>query len=152
MTESKKISPRRKTRELVVQGLYQWQLTGHDRLAIEANFREEDPDFNRADVPMFRTLLAGILTQVAELEALVQPHLDRAYAEINPIERGIMLLAAYEMRDTPEVPFRVLMNEAIELAKTFGGTDAHKYVNGVLDKLGAVLRTAEAAAPRDSRR
>lgn len=142
-------SPRRRARELVIQGLYQWRVGGQDEAAIEAHLAENDDlkdDFKRADRRLFETLLRGALHQHESVFALLAPHLDRSINELSPIETSILLLGAYELAHHPETPYRVVINEAIELAKTFGGTDGHKYVNGVLDKIAPQLRGPETAA------
>ncbi len=150
--EQPKKSARRRSRELVVQGLYQWQLVGHDAMQIELNLREEAAEFGKCDVTLFKSLLNGAIDHSADLQTHIEPFLDRAYAEISPVEKAILLLATYEFVHNPDVPYRVVINEAIELAKTFGGTDGHKYVNGVLDKLAIRLRAAEVEAARQQRR
>ena len=114
---------------------------------IAAELAEGD-EFAKSDVAYFRTLLNGAITGAADLEARITPLLDRPFAELSPIERGILLLAGYELKHELEVPYRVVINEAVELAKVFGGTDGHKYVNGVLDKLALQLRELEVRAPR----
>jgi N utilization substance protein B len=139
--------PRRRAREYVVQGLYQWRVGGADEAAIEAHVAE-DPDFARADRNLFQALLRGILGNREEIVAEVAPHVDRPFEELSPVEACILMLAAYELAKIPETPYRVIINEAIELAKTFGGTDGHKYVNGVLDKIAAKLRPVEVQARR----
>ncbi|MCB6182470.1 transcription antitermination factor NusB [Leeia sp. TBRC 13508] len=148
MSQGQKKSARRRSRELVVQGLYQWQLTDAEALQIELNLRDEIEDFNKCDIPLFKNLLNGCLREIEYLKTEVSVFLDRPYEEISPVERAVLLLATYEFIHTAEVPYRVVMNEAIELAKTFGGTDGHRYVNGVLDKLAAKLRATEVNAPR----
>jgi N utilization substance protein B len=140
-------SPRRRARELAVQGLYQWRVGGQDASACES-FLAADPDFERADQALFRSLLQGTIAASAALTDALAPHLDRPFAELSPVEAAILLLAAHELSAHPETPYRVIINEAIELAKTFGGTDGHKYVNGVLDRLAARLRPGEATASR----
>jgi len=100
----------------------------------------------RYDAEFFSNLLLGTLTHHADLEAAVTRHLDRTMTELSPVEFSVLLLGAYELTHHPEIPYRVIINEAVELAKTFGGTDGHKYVNGVLDKLAAQVRAAEVAA------
>lgn len=141
---------RRRARELAMQGLYQWQLTGKDPVAIAAELAESR-DFDKSDAAYFRTLLNGAVDHAAELEALITPSLDRKFRELSPVERGILLLAGYELLCELEVPYRVVINEAIELAKTYGGTDGHKYVNGVLDKLAQALREIEVRGERAAR-
>lgn len=138
-------NPRRRARELAMQGIYQWRLTGCSAAEVEKHIRGEK-NLGRFDADFFSTLLRGVLAQHAALEAAVVPHLDRAADELSPVEFSIMLLGAYELMHHPEIPYRVVINEAVELAKTFGGTDGHKYVNGVLDKLAAQVRAPEVAA------
>ena len=138
-------SPRHRARELALQGVYQWRLTGGEGAQIEKQIREEK-GLGRYDAEFFGNLLRGVLAQHADLEAAVAPHLDRTLAELSPIEFSVLLLGAYEMTRHPEIPYRVVINEAVELAKTFGGTDGHKFVNGVLDKLAAQVRAVEVAA------
>jgi N utilization substance protein B len=108
----------------------------------------ETDEFAKADVPYFRTLLNGAISHVAELDSQMAPFLDRTPSELSPIERGVLLLGGYELLSELEVPYRVVINEAVELAKAYGGTDGHKYVNGVLDKLAARLRQIEVRAER----
>jgi len=139
--------PRRRAREYVVQGLYQARVGGADAAEIEAHVAEAD-DFGRADRPLFLSLLRGVLARQPELIDTLSPHIDRPFAELSPVEAGILLLGAFELAHCPETPYRVIINEAIELAKTFGGTDGHKYVNGVLDKLAPKLRPVEVEARR----
>ena len=148
MSQVQKKSARRRSRELVVQGLYQWQFTDHDTLNIELNLRDEVEDFNKCDIPMFKSLLTGCISNADALKEEIAAFLDRPYEEISPVERSVLLLATFEFSHLLDVPYRVVINEAIELAKTFGGTDGHKYVNGVLDKLAAKLRANEVGAPR----
>lgn len=141
---------RRRSREFALQGLYQWQLTRKDPTIIAAELAERD-EFAKSDVAYFRTLLNGAIDRAEELEELISPSLDRKFSELSPIERGILLLAGYELMRELEVPYRVVINEAVELAKTYGGTDGYKYVNGVLDKLAPRLREIEVQAERDAR-
>ena len=136
---------RRRARELALQGVYQWRLTGDEDRQIEKQIREEK-GMGRYDAEFFSKLLRGILAQHADLEAAIAPHLDRAPAELSPVEYSVLLLGAFELLQHPEIPYRVVINEAVELAKTFGGTDGHKFVNGVLDKLAAQVRAVEMAA------
>ena len=138
-------SPRRRARELALQGVYQWRLTGGEGAQIEKQIRAEK-GLGRYDTEFFGNLLGGVLAQHADLEAAVAPHLDRLPAELSPIEFSVLLLGAYELIRHPEIPYRVVINEAVELAKTFGGTDGHKFVNGVLDKLAAQVRAVEVSA------
>ena len=143
-------SPRRRAREFALQGLYQWRLSGNDEAAIEAHLREAE-EFNKVDRAFFTGLLRGVLIQESELQAQLQAFLDRPFGELSPVEASVLLAGAYELVNYPETPYRVIINEAIELAKGFGGTDGHKYVNGVLDKLAAKLRPVEVEAKRAAR-
>jgi len=136
-------SPRRRAREFVIQGLYQHLVGNQDSAAIEAQAAGV-PGFDKGDTELYKTLLHGALDDAAALQELLAPHIDRKWEEVSPIERSILLLGACEMKSHPDTPYRVVINEAIELAKTFGGTDGHKFVNGVLDKLAPSLRPDEA--------
>lgn len=140
-------STRRRSRELALQGLYQWQLAGKDPVMIATELAETQ-DFAKSDVGYFRTLLNGAVDNAPGLEAAMTPFLDRGFGGLSPIERGILLLAGYELMHELEVPYRVVINEAVELAKAYGGTDGHKFVNGVLDKLAGALREIEVRAER----
>lgn len=133
---------RRKARELAVQGLYQRLLTGDDLDVIESQLREHE-DFSKVDSGHFAALLGGAIRDAANLESRLRPCLDRPLEDLSPVERAILLLATYEFVHHAEIPYRVVINEAIELAKTYGGADGYKYVNGVLDKLAASVRTLE---------
>ncbi len=144
-------SPRRRAREFALQGLYQWQLSGNDEAAIEAHLRGNE-GFDKADREFFVGLLRGVLAQHSALQEQLQAHLDRPFAELSPVEASVLLAGAYELANYPQTPYRVIINEAIELAKGFGGTDGHKYVNGVLDKLASKLRPAEVEAKRAARK
>jgi N utilization substance protein B len=140
-------SARRRAREFALQGIYQWQLSRDAATTIAGQLRDVK-GFDRADQTLFERLLGGVIGDAPRLEAIVAPYLDRPIDELSPVERGILLLGAFELTDFPETPYRVVLNEAIELAKSFGGTDGHKYVNGVLDKMASKLRPDEAAAQR----
>ncbi|RFC36917.1 MAG: NusB antitermination factor [Candidatus Nitrotoga sp. LAW] len=135
-------SSRRRSRELALQGIYQWRLTSDDREQIEKQILAEK-GMGRCDVEFFSKLLRGVLTQHAELETVVATHLDRALDELSPVEFAVLMIGVYELTFHPEIPYRVVINEAVELAKTFGGTDGHKFVNGVLDKVAAQVRVVE---------
>ena len=138
-------SPRRRAREFVIQGLYQWQVGGQDEAAIQVQ-AESVAGFDKSDTALYAMLLNEARTNAAILEAELAPFIDRRWDEVSPIERCILLLGACELKLHPETPYRVIINEAIELAKTYGGTDGHKFVNGVLDKLAPKLRPKETAA------
>lgn len=143
-------SARRRSRELALQGLYEWLISRADVGVIMAHMREQD-DHGRCDSAHLDALLQGCISQVAELDGVIAPHLDRGVAQLSPVEHAVLLIGTYELRHCVEVPYRVAINEAVELAKAFGGTDGHKYVNGVLDKAAAALRPAEVAAQRAAR-
>jgi N utilization substance protein B len=136
------IRTRRKARRLALQAFYQWLLS-HDEMAnIEKQFLE-DQDLNTVDVLYFQKLLQAVPAQVEKLDALMQPYLDRPLAEVNPIEKSILRLAILELVEHLEIPYKVVINEALELAKTFGGTDSHKYINGILDPVARLVRPAQ---------
>ena len=142
---------RHRARELAMQGIYEWRLSGKSAALIEKATRDEK-SLGRYDSEFFGQLLHGVIAQHEELAALIAPHLDRAVKELSPVEFSVLLLGAYELTKHPEVPYRVVINEAVELAKSFGGTDGHKYVNGVIDKTAADLRPVEVEAARAARR
>ncbi len=133
---------RRRSREFAMQGLYQWQLAGTDAATIESQMSVAK-GFDRMDRAYFSSLLAGAIRESRRLEESLQPYLDRKCAELSPIERAILFIAAYELENQIDIPYRVVINEAVELAKSYGGTDGFKYVNGVLDKLAAHKRPLE---------
>ncbi|PTQ87463.1 transcription antitermination factor NusB [Nitrosomonas ureae] len=135
-------SRRRIAREFVLQGIYQWRTAGGTTNFIEQQLRESE-EFRHVDEKHFTHVLQGTLQQVDELEKIIQPCLDRPLDELSPVEFAILLLSTFELIHHPEIPYRAILNEAIELARTFGGSDGHKYVNGVLDKLAAQLRSIE---------
>lgn len=137
-------SPRHRARELALQGIYQWRVSGSDASDIEAHLQGEK-NLGRYDKPMYTKLLRGVLTQHEDLQILLAPYLDRALDELSTVEFSVLLLAAFELSQQLDVPYKVVINEAVELAKTFGGTDGHKYVNGVLDKLAPKVRAVEFA-------
>jgi N utilization substance protein B len=141
-------SSRRRSREFALQGLYQWQLAGTDPETIAQQLSDAE-GFAKIDTAYFKLLLDGAVAGAVEMEQRIAPLLDRAYKSLSPVERGILLLAGFEFEKCPEVPYRVVINEAIELAKSFGGTDGHKYVNGVLDKMAVQLRAPEVQAGRN---
>ena len=135
---------RRKARHFGLQALYQWTLSGASVTDIEAEFRV-DNDFRHTDGEYFSALLRGVTADVESLEGLFAPALDRALDELDPIERNLLRLGTFELRDRIDVPYKVVISEAVALAKKFGATDSHKYVNGVLDKIARDLRTVELA-------
>lgn len=136
---------RHKARELALQGLYQWLLAEENAQEIRTHLAEFK-GYGKADQEYLERLLDGAIADATELEAAFAPLLDRPVGELSPVERGVLLIGAYELAHMPDVPYRVVINEAVELAKSYGGTDGHRYVNGVLDKLAARLRPAEIKA------
>jgi N utilization substance protein B len=140
-------SARRRSRELALQGLYEWLLSGADAGVIDAHMREQDT-YAQCDQKHFDALLHGCIAEAAALDAVLARHVDRPTLQLSPVEHGILLIGAYELQRCVDIPYKVAINEAVELAKSFGGTDGHKYVNGVLDKAALDLRGAEVAAAR----
>ncbi len=143
-------SPRRRSRELAVQGLYQWLVGGATGAEIESVLHEQD-GFERCDRAHFDALLHGVIAEAATLDAALARHVDRKTTALSPVEHAVLLIGSYELSHCLDIPYRVVINEAVELAKSFGGTDGHKYVNGVLDKTAGDLRAAEVAARQAAR-
>jgi transcription antitermination protein NusB len=137
-----KPAARRKARKFALQAIYQWQLSGNDLTDIEQQFID-DNDFSKVDGDYFRELLYQVVANVEEIDEMIQPKLDRKFSEVNPVEKSVLRLSSYELMKRIDVPYRVVINEALELAKTFGATDGHKYVNGILDKVARETRSAE---------
>ena len=140
-------SARRRSRELALQGLYQWQYTGAGADQVLKNLAELD-GFKSADAAFLESELRGTIGDAQQLREKLEPLADRKWDEVSPVERSILLIGAWELVHCPEIPYRATLNEAIELGKRYGGTDGHKYVNGILDKLAKAVRPAEVAAPR----
>jgi len=138
-------SARRRAREFALQGVYQWLISGNSVPQIEDQVQQAE-GFDKADAELFTTLMRGALAAPAELEADFAPYAGRTVAELSPIERAVLILATYELKHHIEVPYKVVINEAIELTKSYGGTDGHRFVNGVLDKVAAQLRSIEVEA------
>jgi N utilization substance protein B len=135
---------RSRARRCIVQALYQWQLTNHDAGAIDPQFFLDETE-GEVERRYFDGVLREVIEQVDALDELLTPLLDRPLPEVDPVERAILRLGAGELRYHPEVPYRVVINEAIELAKLFGAHHGHKYVNGILDRLAEQLRAEEVA-------
>ena len=135
---------RRKARHYGLQALYQWSLSGASPSDIEAEFRV-DNDFQHTDGEYFNALLCGVIADVEALELVFEPALDRGLDDLDPIERNLLRLGTFELRDRIDVPYKVVISEAVALAKKFGATDSHRYINGVLDKISRELRTVERA-------
>lgn len=133
---------RSRARELLVQALYQMQITGHDHLELQRQFHERR-DYERVDREYFDTSLKAIFDSRPSLETAAGELADRPMSQLDPVERGILLLGLHELRSRPEIPYRVIINEAVNLARRFGAVDGHKYVNAILDRAAAQLRPAE---------
>lgn len=140
-------SARRRSREAALQGLYEWLIGGGDAGVIDAHMREQD-GFSEVDAAHFDALLHGCIAEAADIDALLAKHVDRKTTELSPVEHGVLMIGTYELKHCIDVPYKVAINEAVELAKNFGGTDGHKYVNGVLDRCAADLRPNEARPAR----
>jgi len=145
--KKKPATPRHRARQFALQGLYQFLVGGQDQTAILAQAADV-AGFDKIDHGLYESLLAQTLSDSSALQEALTPYLDRPWAEVSPIERGILLLGACEFKHFPQTPYRVVLNEAIELARSYGGTDGHKFVNGVLDKLATQLRPEEASRPK----
>jgi len=139
-------SSRRRAREVALQALYAWQLAGGDALA-QAQALE---GWEHCDREFAEALVRGVTVGAASIEARLAPLIDRKISALSPVERAILGIGAWELAERPETPFRVVLNEAVELGKAFGGTDGYKYVNGVLERLARELRSEELARPRKS--
>lgn len=138
-------SARRRARELALQGVYEWLVGRQGAGAIETHLMESE-DFDKADREHFREVLHGVTGSADALRGLFVPFIDRRPEQLSPVEHGILLIGAYELQHRLEIPYRVVINEAVELAKSFGGTEGFKYVNGVLDKVALKLRPQEVAS------
>jgi transcription antitermination protein NusB len=135
-------STRRRAREFALQGVYEWLISGTDAGVIDAHVREQD-DFDKCDGAHFDLLLHGVIRDCAEIDAILAKHIDRKAELLSPVEHAALMIGTFELMRSIEIPYKVAINEAVELAKSFGGTDGHKYVNGVLDKVAAALRPDE---------
>lgn len=135
---------RRQAREIALQALYAWQLSGGDPLA-QARTLE---GFEKTDARFVESLLRGVLEQADELRAQIAPHLSRDFTKLSPVERAILYIGTFELASHPQTPFKVVLNEAVELGKSFGATDGYRFVNGVLEKIAATLRPDEVARTR----
>lgn len=138
-------SARRRAREFALQGLYAWLLDPQEVNLIENHIRTSAHGFNKADLKHFNALLYGVIREHDALSVLITPHIDRLLTDLSPVERAVLLIGAYELSACLEIPYRVIINEAVEITKAYGGTDGYKFVNGVLDKLAPNLRSTEIA-------
>lgn len=137
-----KVAPRHKARELALQGVYAWQLSNNDVEQIELSLATTN-DMKKVDMSFFQNLLRGSVSRHEELDVQIKPFLGRLPEELDPIEKAILRLATFELAQCMEIPYKVVINEAIELAKSYGAQDSHKFVNGVLDKAVKTLRKHE---------
>jgi len=140
----KKPSMRKKARKYAVQGIYQWHLSGNPIKDIEFQFLETI-NSKKVDVPYFQEILVNCLTSITEIDELLTPNVNRDLSEVNPVELAVIRLATYELKNRIDVPYKVVINEALELTKTFGAEEGHRFVNGVLDKMAKELRPTETA-------
>ena len=137
-----KPSTRKKARRYAVQAIYQWHMSGNQIKDIEQQFLETI-NAKKVDIDYFTDILVNTLSEIQQIDELITPILDRDFEEINPVELAILRLACYELKSRIDVPYRVIINEALELTKTFGAQDGHKFVNGILDKLAKDTRKME---------
>ena len=136
---------RRKARRALVQAIYQWQMAGGTTAEIESEF-QGNGSLDKADVDLFQDLLRGVVLECPGIDAVLTPVLDRKLAELDSVERAVLRVATRELQTREDVPYRVVIDEYVELTKLFGAEDGHKFVNGVLDKLATSLRPLEVAA------
>ncbi len=136
---------RGRARGSALQALYQWQMTGQDVGEVESQFLEDD-SLAKADVELFVTLLRGVPSHLDELDRVIGPLLNRSINQVDPVERAILRIGTYELLHQLDIPYRVIINEAVELAKLYGADQGHRYINGVLDKLAQGLRADETTA------
>lgn len=129
-------------RKLAMQALYQWQMTGHEANDIVRQFIDSD-EFTGADREYFEEILRGCIKGKERIDAAIKPFIDRPLEQLDPVETAILMMGMFELESRADVPYRVVINEAVDLAKRFGATDAHKYVNAVLDRAAKNLRSAE---------
>jgi N utilization substance protein B len=141
---------RRRAREFALQGLYQWLVSRSDGTEIDAHLQEQD-GFDKVDRVHLDALLHGCIREADSLDAVLARHVDRKTSLLSPVEHAVLMIGVYELMHCGDIPYRVAINEGVELAKSYGGTDGHKYVNGVLDKAAAELRPAEVQAARAAR-
>lgn len=135
------VNPRRRARECAVQAIYSWQVSRNDLADVETSFIAEQ-DMKGVDTKYFRELLHGVVKNTAELDEKMAPYLtERKVEELGQVELAILRVALYELMKRQDVPYKVVINEAIDLTKTFGAADSHKFVNGVLDKIAPTIRT-----------
>jgi N utilization substance protein B len=142
------ISRRGLSRRLTIQALYQWLVNETSPATLLKQFAEQEEGLGRADPDYFEELLKGTVAEATNLTVSLVPHLDRPLNQLDPVEHAILMLGAWEMSYKPEIPWKVVVNEAVNLAKTFGAEDGYKFVNGVMDKLARTIRPGEAGPAR----
>lgn len=140
---------RNRARRLAVQALYEWQMTGTSETEIKTRFLEDKAD-KSVDKEYFQELITGVIDKASELDETISPMLKRPLAEIDLVEHAILRLSTYELMHRQDIPYRVVINEGVELAKTFGAEQGHKFINGILDKLASGLRSTEAGSRKKS--
>lgn len=146
MNTSKRFEPRRRARRRALQAIYQWQITGQEAGEILGQFQAVQ-DLSQVDEEHFEKLLRGVTTDKTILDAALQPFLDRPMEQVDLMERVVLMIGAWELRNCPETPFRVVLNESVDLAHRFGSEQGHTYVNAVLDKAARAWRSGEATQP-----
>ncbi|MDA7834538.1 transcription antitermination factor NusB [Methylophilaceae bacterium] len=145
-SRKKKINNRRKSRELVMKSVYRGLVNQIDITQIKKDI-QEDPDFIRADQDLYEEMLSGVFKNLDSLKQEIELYIDRSYEELSPIELSIIYFSLYELKYSASVPYKVVINEAVEIAKTFGGADGYKYINGILNKAAKVNRANEVKRP-----
>ena len=141
MPKASQTGARSRARELIVQSLYQMQIAGHGEAELLSQFRER-PDYERVDQEYFEEVLTAICRNTEKIEKRIDKFADRPLSQLDPVERGILLLGFYELEEKPDVPFKVVINESVNIAKRFGAIDGHKYINALLDRAAQELRPA----------
>ena len=145
-SRKKKINNRRKSRELVMKSVYRGLVNQIDITQIKKDI-QEDPDFIRADQDLYEEMLSGVFKNMDSLKQEIELYIDRSYEDLSPIELSIIYFSLYELKYSASVPYKVVINEAVEIAKTFGGADGYKYINGILNKAAKVNRANEVKRP-----
>ena len=138
---------RHNARQSALQALYQWQMSGNDLIDIESQFLEEQ-DMSKVDIKYFKELLHQVPAKLDSIDSSCAPHLDRSIDSVDPVERALIRIGTYELLSRPDIPYKVIINEAVELAKIFGAEQGHKYVNSILDKVAQIERAIETAASK----
>ena len=141
-SRKKKINNRRKSRELVMKSVYRGLVNQIDITQIKKDI-QDDPDFIRADQDLYEEILSGVFKNIDSLKQEIESYIDRSYEELSPIELSIIYFSLYELKYSMSVPYKVVINEAVEIAKTYGGADGYKYINGILNQAAKVNRVNE---------